>query len=57
MKERRLKDLITLGCENDLTDTIDLNTVVDCWAKQPKTQRLIRCEVILIVIRRSNRLW
>ena len=42
MKERRLKDLITLGCEKDLKDTIDLNTVVDCWAKQPETQRLIR---------------
>ena len=42
MKERRLKDVITLGCEKDLTDTIDLETVVDRWAKQPKTQRLIR---------------
>ena len=42
MKERRLKDVITLGCEKDFTDTIDLETVVDRWAKQPKTQRLIR---------------
>ena len=42
MKERRLKDVITLGCEKDLTDTIDLETVVDRLAKQPKTQRLIR---------------
>ena len=41
MKERRLKDVITLGCEKDLTDTIDLEKVVDRWAKQPKTQRLI----------------
>ena len=42
MKERRLKDLIILGSEKDLTDTIDLEKVVDRWAKQPKTQRLIR---------------
>ena len=42
MRERRLKDLITLGCEKDLTDTIDLDTVVDHWAELPKTQRLIR---------------
>jgi hypothetical protein len=42
MKERKLKDLITLGCEKDLTDTIDLDTVVDHWAELPKTQRLIR---------------
>jgi hypothetical protein len=41
MKERRLKDLITLGCEKDLTDTIDLDIVVDHWAELPKTQRLI----------------
>ena len=42
MKERRLKDLITLGCEKDLTDTIDLDTIVDRWAELPKIQRLIR---------------
>ena len=41
MKERRLKDLITLGCEKDHTDTIDLDTVVDRWADLPKTERLI----------------
>ena len=41
MKERSLKDVITLGREKDLTDTIDLEKVVDRWAKQPKTQRLI----------------
>jgi hypothetical protein len=29
MKERRLRDLISLGSEKDLTDTIDLDTVVD----------------------------
>lgn len=41
MKKRRLKDLIILGCEKDLTDTIDLEAVVDRWAKLPKTRRLI----------------
>ena len=41
MKERRLKDLITLGCEKDLTDTIDLDTIVDRWAELPKIQRLL----------------
>ena len=42
MKERRLKDLIILGCEKDFTDTIDLDTIVDCWAELPKRRRLIR---------------
>jgi hypothetical protein len=41
MKERRLKDLITLGCEKDLTDTIDLDIIVNRWAELPKIQHLL----------------
>ena len=33
MKDERLNDLIVLACEKDLTDTIDLEIVVDTWAK------------------------
>ncbi|XP_028410508.1 uncharacterized protein LOC114533208 [Dendronephthya gigantea] len=33
MKDKRLNDLILLACEKDLTDSIDLNVVLDTWAK------------------------
>ena len=36
MKQERLKDFMTLGCERDLTDSINLDKLVDRWAKLPK---------------------
>ena len=33
MKDTRLNDLIILTCEKDLTDNIDLDVVLDTWAK------------------------
>ena len=37
----RLKDFMTLGSGKDLTDSVDLNVIVDRWAKVPKTRRII----------------
>ena len=36
MNQDRLKDFMTLGSEKDLTDSIDLNVIVDHWAKTPQ---------------------
>ena len=33
MKDKRLNELIILACEKDLTDSIDLNVVLDTWAR------------------------
>ena len=41
MNQDRLKDFMTLGSEKDLTDSVDLNVIVDRWAKVPKTRRII----------------
>ncbi len=38
MKQERLKSLMMLGCETDITDSINLDEIVDRWAK---TRRLI----------------
>ena len=38
MKQERLKDFMTLGCERELTASINL---VDRWAELPKTRRII----------------
>ena len=40
MKQERLKD----GCERDLTDSINLDKLVDRWAELPKTRRIISVE-------------
>ena len=44
MKQERLKDFMTLGCERDLTDSINLDKLVDRWAELPKTRRIISVE-------------
>ena len=44
MKQERLKDFMTLGCETDLTDSISLDKRVDRWAELPKTRRIISVE-------------
>jgi hypothetical protein len=36
--KERLKSLMMLGCETDITDSINLDEIVDRWAK---TRRLI----------------
>ena len=41
MKDERLKDLIVLACEKDLTGTIELQNVVKTWS-QIKTRRISR---------------
>jgi hypothetical protein len=41
MNQDRLKDFMTLGSKKDLTDSIDLNVIVDCWVKISKTWRII----------------
>ena len=33
MKDERLNDLLVLVCEKDLTDNIDLNAVLQAWAR------------------------
>jgi hypothetical protein len=38
MKQERLNGLMMLGCETDFTDSINLDEIVDRWAK---TRRLI----------------
>ena len=42
MNQDRLKDFMTLGSEKNLTDSIDLNVIVDRWVKLSKTRRIIR---------------
>lgn len=42
MRQERLQCLMTLACENDLTDQIDLEHVVTKWAKMPKSGCIIR---------------
>ena len=44
MKQERLKDFMTLGCESDLTGSINLDKLVDRWAQLPKTRRIISVE-------------
>ena len=44
MEQERLKDFMTLGCERDLTDSINLDKLIDRWAKLPKTRRIISVE-------------
>ena len=41
MKQERLKDFMTLGCERDLTDSINLEKLVDRWAELPKPFALL----------------
>jgi hypothetical protein len=45
MNQDGLKDFMTLGSEKDLTDSIDLNVIVDRWVKLPKTRRIISVQV------------
>ena len=33
MKDKRLNDLIVLACEKDLTDSIDLEVILNTWSK------------------------
>ena len=40
--QRRLQSLMTLACEKDLTDQIDLEHIVTKWANRPKSGRLIK---------------
>ena len=42
MCQERLQGLVTLACEKDLTDQIDLEHIVTKWAKLPKNGRLIK---------------
>ena len=44
MKQERLKDFMTHGCERDLTDSINLDKLIDRWAELPKTRRIISVE-------------
>ena len=41
MKQERLYEMMILACEKDITDTIDLEDMINRWAKMPKTRRLI----------------
>ena len=41
MNQDRLKDFMALGSEKNLTDSIDLNVIVDRWVKLSKTRRII----------------
>ena len=41
MNEDRLKDFMTLSSEKDLSDSIDLDALVNSWAQVPKTKRII----------------
>ena len=34
-------EMMILACEKDITDTIDLEDMINRWAKMPKTRRLI----------------
>eukprot|EP00794_Sanderia_malayensis_P002672 gene2672-3091_t len=42
MGQERLQSRMTLACEKDLTDEIDLEDVVANWSKLPKCGRIIR---------------
>ena len=42
MRQERLQNLMTLACEKDLTDQIDLEHIVTKWSKLPKSGRVIR---------------
>ncbi len=42
MCQERLQGLMTLACEKDLTDQIDLEHIVMKWAKLLKNGRLIK---------------
>lgn len=42
MRQERLQNLMTLACEKDLTDQIDLEYIVTKWSKLPKSGRVIR---------------
>jgi hypothetical protein len=42
MKQERLNELLTLACERDLTDTIDLDKIADRWSNLTKRGRLMK---------------
>jgi hypothetical protein len=42
MNQERLSELLTLACERDLTDKIDLDRIADRWSKLTKRGRLIK---------------
>ena len=42
MNQERLTELLTLACERDLTDTIDIEKLADRWSKLTKRGRLIK---------------
>jgi hypothetical protein len=41
MNQERLGELLTLACEHDLTDTIDLDEIANPWANLTKRGYLI----------------
>jgi hypothetical protein len=42
MNQGRLGELLTLACERDLTDTIDLDEIANPWSKLTKRGHLIK---------------
>ena len=42
MNQERLGELLTLACERDLTDTIDLDEIANPWSKLTKRGHLIK---------------
>ena len=42
MNQERLGELLTLACERDLTDTIDLDEITNPWSKLTKRGHLIK---------------
>jgi hypothetical protein len=42
MNQERLGELLTLACERDLTDTIDLDEIANLWSKLTKRGHLIK---------------
>ena len=42
MNQERLGELLTLACERDLTDTIDLDEIANPWSKLTKHGHLIK---------------
>jgi hypothetical protein len=45
MNQERLGELLTLACERDLTDTIDLDEIVNPWSKLTKRGHLKKYDV------------
>ena len=42
MRQERLQNLMTLACEKDLTDQVDLEHIVRKWSMLPQNGRIIR---------------